>query len=89
MAQEQREREERDKFQRYLKQKELAEQNQFLMSSKTKEEIQPIYQLEIGLKSEQEKKQRSEAIWKDVVTTLDQQLQRKEEDKRRQRQEEI
>lgn len=89
MAQEQRERDERDKFHRYLKQKEMADQNQIIMSNRSKDEVQPIYQLEIGLKSEQEKKQRSEAIWKDVVSSLDQQLQRKEEDRRRQRQEEI
>lgn len=47
------------------------------MSAKPKEEMQPTYNLNIGLKSEQEKKQRVESLWKDVVTTLDQQLQRK------------
>jgi hypothetical protein len=91
-AQEMKEKEQREKFEKYLKRKEIEDQNKLTherTSSPRNREGEVKGNLEIGLKSEREKKERAEEIRKDVIETLDQQRQLKEELRKKQREEEI
>ena len=86
-AQEMREREERDKFSKYLRRKQIEEENQTKPHPLTERQLDDgkVYNIEIGLKSEMEKKKRAESIRVDVNTTNDRQLSLKQERERRER----
>lgn len=78
-AQEMREREERTKFEKYIQRKRIEDENQHKPHQPTERELDQgkVYNIEIGLKSEMEKKQRADSIRVDVNNTLDRQLQEK------------
>lgn len=80
-AQETKEKEQRDKFQKYLQRKQIEEQNQRSLLTALdpkREDFGKVYNIPIGLKSEQEKRERAETLRRDVVQTLDQQREQKE-----------
>jgi hypothetical protein len=84
-TQETKEKEQRDKFQKYLQRKHIEEQNQRSLLSAAdprREDFGKVYNIPIGVKSEAEKHQRAESLRRDVVQTLDQQREQKEAQRR-------
>lgn len=79
-----REKEEKEKFNRFILSKQMQEANKEKIEAYTDpklEDIGKVYNIPIGIKSEEEKKQRAESIRRDVIQTLDKQRQEKSAEK--------
>ena len=79
-----REKEEKEKFNKFVLSKQMQEANKEKIEAYIDpklEDIGKVYNIPIGIKSEQEKKQRAESIRRDVIQTLDKQRQEKSAEK--------